>query len=52
MRGPRNPSPSTSDAAISGSALVVLPRPGTVCNLEQPEEFNAAVRRLLHQADR
>jgi pimeloyl-ACP methyl ester carboxylesterase len=34
-------------AAISGSRLVVLPDAGHVCNLEAPEEFNAAVRNFL-----
>ena len=38
-------------AAISGSVLVVLPDAGHVCNIEQPKEFNAAVRRFLHRAD-
>jgi pimeloyl-ACP methyl ester carboxylesterase len=35
-------------AAISGSALVVLPDTGHACNIEAPEAFNAAVRDFLH----
>jgi pimeloyl-ACP methyl ester carboxylesterase len=35
-------------AAISGSRLVVLPDAGHVCNIEAPDEFNAAVRDFLH----
>jgi pimeloyl-ACP methyl ester carboxylesterase len=35
-------------AAISRSRLVVLPDAGHVCNVEAPEEFNAAVRDFLH----
>ena len=35
-------------AAISGSRLVVLPAAGHVCNVEAPDEFNAAVRGFLH----
>jgi pimeloyl-ACP methyl ester carboxylesterase len=35
-------------AAISGSALVVLPDTGHVCNIEAPEAFNGAVRNFLH----
>jgi pimeloyl-ACP methyl ester carboxylesterase len=34
-------------AAISGSRLVVLPDAGHVCNIEAPDEFNAAVRDFL-----
>jgi pimeloyl-ACP methyl ester carboxylesterase len=34
-------------AAISGSRLVVLPDAGHVCNVEAPDEFNAAVRDFL-----
>jgi len=37
-------------AAISGSALVVLPDAGHVCNVEAPEEFNSAVRNFLHDS--
>jgi pimeloyl-ACP methyl ester carboxylesterase len=37
-------------AAISGSALVVLPEAGHVCNVEAPEEFNSAVRNFLHDS--
>jgi pimeloyl-ACP methyl ester carboxylesterase len=37
-------------AAISGSALVVLPDAGHVCNIEAPEEFNRAVRNFLHDS--
>jgi pimeloyl-ACP methyl ester carboxylesterase len=50
VRAPR-PVAEHLHAAIPGSALVVLPEAGHVCNLEQPEEFNAAVRRFLHQVD-
>jgi pimeloyl-ACP methyl ester carboxylesterase len=35
--------------AIPGSALVVLPGAGHVCNLESPDEFDTAVRSFLHQ---
>jgi pimeloyl-ACP methyl ester carboxylesterase len=35
-------------AAISGSKLVVLPDAGHLCNVEAPDEFNAAVRDFLH----
>jgi pimeloyl-ACP methyl ester carboxylesterase len=34
-------------AAIPGSALVVLPGTGHVCNIEAPEAFNDAVRNFL-----
>jgi pimeloyl-ACP methyl ester carboxylesterase len=34
-------------AAIAGSRLVVLPGVGHVCNIEAPDEFNAAVRTFL-----
>ena len=34
-------------AAIPGSRLVVLPGVGHVCNIEAPDEFNAAVRTFL-----
>ena len=34
-------------AAIPGSALVVLPGAGHVCNIEAPEAFNDAVRNFL-----
>jgi len=37
-------------AAIAGSQLVVLPDAGHVCNLEAPDEFNAAIRDFLHRA--
>jgi pimeloyl-ACP methyl ester carboxylesterase len=37
-------------AAISGSKLVVLPDAGHLCNLEAPDEFNAAVRDFLHDS--
>jgi pimeloyl-ACP methyl ester carboxylesterase len=37
-------------AAISGSALVVLPDAGHVCNIEAPEEFNRAVRNFLRDS--
>jgi pimeloyl-ACP methyl ester carboxylesterase len=33
--------------AIAGSKLIVLPEAGHVCNLEAPDEFNAAVRDFL-----
>jgi pimeloyl-ACP methyl ester carboxylesterase len=36
-------------AAITGSTLVVLGGAGHVCNLESPDEFDAAVRRFLHR---
>jgi pimeloyl-ACP methyl ester carboxylesterase len=36
--------------AISGSRLVVLPDAGHVCNIEAPDEFNAAVRDFLHDS--
>jgi pimeloyl-ACP methyl ester carboxylesterase len=35
-------------AAIPGSALVVLPGAGHVCNIEAPEAFNNAIRNFLH----
>lgn len=35
-------------SAITGSALVVLPGVGHVCNVEAPEAFNTAVRAFLH----
>jgi pimeloyl-ACP methyl ester carboxylesterase len=38
----------TLHAAIPGSRLVVLPDVGHVCNVEAPDEFNAAVRDFLH----
>ena len=34
-------------AAIAGSALVVLPGVGHLCNLEAPAHFNREVRRFL-----
>jgi pimeloyl-ACP methyl ester carboxylesterase len=34
-------------AAISDARLVVLPEAGHVCNIEAPDEFNAAVRDFL-----
>jgi pimeloyl-ACP methyl ester carboxylesterase len=34
-------------AAIPGSRLVVLPGVGHLCNIEAPDEFNAAVRTFL-----
>jgi pimeloyl-ACP methyl ester carboxylesterase len=37
-------------AAIPGSRLVVLPGVGHVCNVEAPDEFNAAVRDFLHDS--
>jgi pimeloyl-ACP methyl ester carboxylesterase len=37
-------------AAISRSRLVVLPGAGHVCNVEAPDEFNAAVRDFLHDS--
>jgi pimeloyl-ACP methyl ester carboxylesterase len=37
-------------AAISRSRLVVLPDAGHVCNVEAPDEFNAAVRDFLHDS--
>jgi pimeloyl-ACP methyl ester carboxylesterase len=51
VRAPR-PVAEHLHASIPGSTLVVLPDAGHVCNLEQPTEFNAAVRRFLRQADR
>jgi pimeloyl-ACP methyl ester carboxylesterase len=35
-------------AAIPGSALVVLPDTGHACNIEAPEAFNEQVRSFLH----
>jgi pimeloyl-ACP methyl ester carboxylesterase len=35
-------------AAIPGSALVVLPGAGHVCNIEAPEAFNSTVRNFLY----
>lgn len=35
-------------AAISDSQLVVIPDVGHVCNMEAPQQFNAAVRSFLH----
>jgi pimeloyl-ACP methyl ester carboxylesterase len=35
-------------AAIPGSALVVLPGAGHVCNIEAAEAFNNAIRNFLH----
>jgi pimeloyl-ACP methyl ester carboxylesterase len=37
-------------AAISGSALVVLPETGHLCNIEAPEAFNSALRNFLSHA--
>lgn len=37
-------------AGISGSKLVVLPNAGHLCNIEAPDEFNAAVRSFLHES--
>jgi len=37
------------NAAIAGSRLVVLRGVGHVCNIEAPEEFNAAVRSFLRE---
>jgi pimeloyl-ACP methyl ester carboxylesterase len=37
-------------AAISGSRLAILPEAGHVCNIEAPDEFNAAVRAFLHES--
>jgi pimeloyl-ACP methyl ester carboxylesterase len=39
-------------AAIPGSRLVLLPGVGHVCNVEAPDEFNAAVRAFLHDIRR
>jgi pimeloyl-ACP methyl ester carboxylesterase len=39
-------------AAIPGSRLVVLPDAGHLCNLEEPDEFNRAVRDFLHDGRR
>ena len=39
-------------AAIPGSTLVVLPGAGHVCNVDAPDEFNAAVRRFLRSSPR
>jgi len=36
-------------ASIPGSRLVVLPGVGHVCNVEAPDEFNAAVRAFLDE---
>jgi pimeloyl-ACP methyl ester carboxylesterase len=40
------------EAAIPGSRLVVLPDSGHLCNIEAPNEFNAAVRDFLHESRR
>ena len=32
--------------AIPGAKLGIIPNAGHVCNMEQPEEFNAQVRRF------
>src|SRR5688572_1904451 len=37
-------------AGISGSRLVVLPNAGHLCNIEALDEFNAAVRDILHES--
>lgn len=37
------------EAAIPASRLVVLPGVGHVCNVEAPDEFNAAVREFLRE---
>jgi len=37
-------------AGISGSSLVILPNAGHLCNIEAPDEFNAAVRNFLHES--
>ena len=34
-------------AALPGSTLVVLPDTGHLCNIENPKEFNRAVRNVL-----
>jgi pimeloyl-ACP methyl ester carboxylesterase len=39
-------------ASIAGSTLVLLPGVGHVCNVEAPDEFNAAVRSFLHHSTR
>jgi pimeloyl-ACP methyl ester carboxylesterase len=39
-------------AAISGSALVVLPGVGHLCNIEAPDAFNQAVRDFLRDTQR
>ncbi len=39
----------TLHAAISASKLVVFPDAGHICNIEAPDEFNAAVRDFLHE---
>lgn len=36
---------------IPGSALVVLPKTGHACNLEEPAMFNAAVADFFHQVE-
>jgi pimeloyl-ACP methyl ester carboxylesterase len=51
VRAPR-PVAEHLHASIAGSALVVLPDAGHVCNVERPEEFNAAVRAFLREAGR
>jgi pimeloyl-ACP methyl ester carboxylesterase len=40
----------TLQAAITGSRLVVLPDAGHLCNIEAPDEFNAAVRDFFHDS--
>jgi pimeloyl-ACP methyl ester carboxylesterase len=38
--------------AIADSTLVVLDDTGHVCNIEAPEQFNAALRAFLHTVPR
>ena len=38
-------------ASIARSRLLMLSGAGHVCNVEAPEEFNAAVREFLHDRD-
>jgi hypothetical protein len=37
--------------AISTAGLLILPRTGHVINLEEPEAFNAALARLINEAE-
>lgn len=48
VRAPR-PVAEQLHAAIAGSTLVVLPGAGHVCNIEDPDGFNAAVRGFLRR---
>jgi pimeloyl-ACP methyl ester carboxylesterase len=51
VRAPR-PVADHLHAEIPGSTLVVLPDAGHVCNVERPQDFNAAVREFVHRVVR